>query len=288
MSFTISTDSCSDLQVSFAKANDIQAIPLEYIVNGVSHFDSLENIMNNKEFFSAMRNGDIPTTSMINNQRHLEFFEELLKNADEVLHISLSSGVSGTADSALIASKEINELYPSKNVLVLDSLCGSIGEGMLVIKAVELRKKGKTIVETFEILQNLRLDIQHVFTVETLSYLEKSGRVSKTIAVLGKLLDIKPILNLNKSGKICLVDKVRKRSRSFQKMVAIMMKNIDLSRNEKLYICHGDCADDAKILESLAIEASGIQTITISNLGAVIGSHGGPGALALFFIGKTR
>ena len=288
MSFTISTDSCSDLHLSFSKKHNIQAIPLEYIIEGIPHFDSLEEITNNKEFFDSMRQGKFPTTSMINTQRHIEFFEELLENSNELLHISLSSGVSGTADSAMLAGKEVLANNPSKKIYIVDSLCGSLGESLLIFKAVDLQNQGKTSEETFDILQELRLNIHHIFTVDTLSYLEKSGRVSKTIAVLGKMLDIKPILNLDSCGKITLKDKIRKRSRSFQKMVEIMMKNIDLTQNSELYICHGDCLSDAERLRDLALDATGIKICNISNLGAVIGSHGGPGAIGLFFIGKKR
>ncbi len=287
MSFIISSDSCCNIHVKDAEENNIKILPLEYIINDVSTFETLEILEDNSDFYKAMEAGAIPSTSMINTTRHFEFFEENLKENKNILHLAFDSGVSGTANAALIAGNDIKEKYPDSNLIVIDTKAGSMGQGLLVLEAIKARNEGKTLEETRDHINGLIQKVNHIFTVDHLSFLHRGGRISKAVALIGGALDIKPIFEINSLGKMHVAGKIRKRRRSLDKLVSMVCERIDPTLHDKFYVCHGNSKEDALYIGENAKAICGVD-YDVTTICSVIGSHTGPNSVAVFFAGKTR
>ncbi|MBQ7925946.1 MAG: DegV family protein [Lachnospiraceae bacterium] len=286
--FKIITDSTADLPVSYLEENDIGCLHLSYILDGETY--GPEKQMDYKEFFDAMRNGKMPTTSQVNPDQAKSYFEEVIKECDEILYIAFSSGLSGTYNSVQVAAAEVLEEHPDKKILVVDTLCASLGEGLVVMKAVNLRKEGKTMDEVAAWIEEHKQNIVHVFTVDDLFHLHRGGRVSKTSAILGTLISIKPKLYVDPEGHLTLLAKVRGRKKSLSALVDYMEEKLGSFRdkNDFYTISHGDCIEDAEYVRDLIKERFGIENCVINNIGPTVGSHSGPGTVALFFMGDER
>ena len=240
------------------------------------------------DFYAKMQNGKIAKTSAVNTEGFVEIFEPTLKEGFDVLYIGFSSGLSTTYNSARLAAEELKPKYPERKIITLDSLCASAGQGLLIRLALDKKNEGKTIEEVAEYVQNTRLNVCHWFTVDDLVYLKRGGRISPTVAFVGNMLGIKPVLHVDDEGHLVNVTKVRGRRASIK---ALFDKYTELATDTKsghVYISHAACENDAIELAKMIENAHGVKTEIITDVGPVIGAHSGPGTLALFFVGNKR
>ncbi len=283
------TDSCSDLTNDFVKAMDLKIVPLSVEIEGKSYFHYPdERELKIKDFYQMLRNKKIAKTSLVNVGTFLEFFEPYAKSGEEVLYIAFSSALSGTYQSSLVASEELKEQYPNSNIHVVDTLAASMGQGLLIWYADQMRKKGSTIVEIKDWLNKNKLNLCHLFTVDDLGTLKRGGRLSDTQAFLGSLLKIKPILHVSDEGKLVPIKKARGRDFSLESMVALMTDNITEPEKQTIFISHGDCLEEAKKVGSMIKDKFNVKEIIYNTIGPVIGAHSGPGTIAVFFMGNKR
>lgn len=284
--YVITTDSTVDLSKEFLNEKEITVLSLSYILDGVTYKDM--GGLTGKEFFDKLRNGSLPTTSQINPEEAKETFEQIVKEGKDILHIAFSSGLSGTYNSCRIAAEDLMEEYPESKVIVIDSLCASMGEGLLLYKAIELKEEGKSLEELADWVEANKLHICHNVTVDDLFYLHRGGRISKATAVLGSMVKIKPIIHMDNEGKLVVIGKERGRKKSITNLVDRMEKQMGEYDNSTCMITHGDCEEDALYLKTLLEERFGVKKVIIHGIGSVIGSHTGPGVLAVFFMGAER
>ena len=281
--FIIVTDSTTDLPKSYYAEHQIPVISLSYIMDGVTYpdFDGLSG----KEFFDKIREGSMPTTSQINPEQAKTFLEPFMKDGQDVLYICFTSGLSGTYNSVRLAAEEMMEDYPERKICVVDSLCASMGEGLLLYKAVELKEQGKSMEEIVDWLENNKLNICHDVTIDDLFHLHRGGRVSKASAVVGSMIKIKPIIHVNAEGKLIVIEKERGRKKSIMALANRMEEKSAGFENDVVMIVHGDAQEEAEFLKQEIENRFGIQNIIINCIGSVIGSHTGPGVIALFYMG---
>ncbi len=288
--FKLITDNTADLPPEYLREHRVDYLALSYVLDGEVY--GKEKDLDNKVFYGMMRNGRMPTTSQVNPEEARAFFEECMKENKELLYLAFSSGLSGTCNSAKIAAAEIMEERPDVKIVVLDSLAASLGEGLLVHKAVRLRDQGKTLEETAEWLEGHRRNLVHVFTVDDLFHLHRGGRVSRTAAILGTLAAIKPKLHVDDEGHLILIGKVRGRKKSLNALVDYMEEKMGSwaqeNRDDYVFISHGDAAEDAEYVKNQIQERFGMEHFLIHNIGPTIGAHSGPGTVALFFMGESR
>lgn len=286
--FKIVTDSTADLPKEYLEEHHLGCMNLSYIVDGVSYGQDQE--LDYKEFYAMMRNGKMPTTSQVNPEEAKVHFEEYIKTDKEILYLAFSSGLSGTYNSGRLAAEEVMEEHPDCKIIVIDTLCASLGEGLIVHKAVMLREQGKSLEEVAEWVRDHVLNLVHAFTVDDLYHLYRGGRVSKAAAIVGTLVSIKPQLHVDNDGHLILIGKVRGRKKSLNVLVDYMEDKMGAYRDENdiVFISHGDSLEDAEYVRDQVKERFGIQNFLISNVGPTIGAHSGPGTIALFFIGDSR
>lgn len=289
--FRITTDSTADLPVEYLQEHGVECIPLSYILDGVIYGGEKE--LDWKEFYSMMRNeGKMPTTSQVNPEDAKAFFEQYIQTDKEILHLAFSSGLSGTYNNMCIAADEIMEEHPDCKIVVLDSLCASLGEGLFVHKAIRMRDAGKSLDETAEWLKANVQNLVHVFTVDDLFHLHRGGRVSKAAAVIGTLVAIKPKLHVDSEGHLIVIDKVRGRKKALNALVDYMEEKmgsrLQENKEDYVFISHGDALEDAEYVRDQIRERFGMENFLINHIGPTIGAHSGPGTIALFFMGESR
>lgn len=284
--FVITADSTVDLPKEFLEEKQVPVVSLSYIIDGATYKDG--EGLTSKEFYDKIREGAMPTTSQVNPEQARKLFEPILKEGKDLLHIAFTSGLSGTYNSCRIAAEELCEEYPDRKIIVVDSLCAASGGGMLLYKALELKEQGKSLEEIATWIEENKLHICHDVTVDDLFHLHRGGRVSKTSAVLGTIIKIKPIIHVNDEGKLIVIGKERGRKKALQTLVERMEEKSQGYENDIVMITHGDALEDAEYVKGLIQEKFGITNIMINPLGTVIGSHTGPGVIALFYMGNRN
>lgn len=284
--FQIVTDSSCDFPSHMYAELGLTVVPLTMQYRGNVQDDRNDESL--KDLYDGFRAGETASTSAANPDRWASAIEPHLRAGQDVLVVAFSSGLSTTCQSAVIASEELKEKYPERRIVVVDSLCASLGEGLLVWYACKKRDAGASLEETAAWVEDNKLHLCHWFTVDDLMYLKRGGRVSATTALVGTMLQIKPVMHVDNEGHLINVSKARGRRASIDaiaKKVAELGQDYD---NSTMFIVHGDCPDDAKYLETLLREKYGAKEVLTSYVGAVIGSHSGPGTLAVFFLGDHR
>lgn len=286
--FIITTDTTSDLPESYVKEHNIEIHPLYYNLDGVIYGGDVK--LNPKDFYAIMRSGQMPTTMAVNPETAKDIFKKYLELGMDVLHIGFSSALSGSYNNAMIAANELKEEYPDRNIILIDSLSASLGEGLLVHKAVMLKETGKSLEETAAWIEENKLHICQIFTVNDLFHLQRGGRVSKATAIIGTMINVKPILHVDNEGRLIPLQNVRGRKRSLATLVDNMEEQIKgyENQNDIVFISHGDSIEDAEYVASLIKSRFGIQSFLIDYVCPTIGSHSGPGTIALFFMGANR
>lgn len=284
--FAITTDNNSDLPMTYFKEHDVGLMSLSYTVDGQTY--DAHHPMPDVDFYARMRAGAMPTTAQVNPEEARRVLEQALETHDSVLHIAFSSGLSGSYQSARIAAMELQEQYPDKQIVVVDSLAASLGQGLLVHIAVQMRDAGQSFQQTVDWCMENRLHVVHLFTVDDLFHLYRGGRVSKATAIVGSMLNMKPVLHVDDEGKLVAVGKMRGRKRALDDLVKRMGEQIGGYENKTFFISHGDCLADAEYVRDQVKEKFGISDCLINFVGPSIGAHSGPGTIALFFLGKQR
>ena len=281
--YVILTDSASDLPSEVAKNLEIEILPMKYSVNGESFMD--ENF-DMKNFYDLLRGKATSLTTQTNIEEFSRHFSKYLDSGKDILYIGFPLSLSGMNNSARVAAKELKENYPERNIIVIDSVCASIGQGLLVYYAALQKNKGLGIKELEVWVNENKLKFCHWFTVDDLYHLKRGGRISNTTAVVGSILNVKPLLSMNSEGNLYIFDKVRGK----RKILDLMSSKISGLNPEynKVFVGHGDCIDDAKYVAEKIKESSPDIDITITHMGPIIGTHVGPGMVALAFVGYSR
>ena len=286
MSYQIITDSCCDFTKEMYEKLGLVVAPLMVNFRGQTYPDRNDDSL--KDMYAGLRAGEVATTSAANPEQWQELMEPYLQKGEDLLVLAFSSGLSTTYQSASMAADELRAMYPDRTISVVDSLCASLGEGLLAYYACKKRDEGLSLQELTQWLLDNRLHLCHWFTVDDLMYLKRGGRVSAATAIMGTMLNIKPVLHVDNEGHLINVGKARGRKASIQAMakkVAELGAGYD---NSTMFISHGDCLEDAQYLAGLLKGQYGAKEVYINYVGAVIGSHSGPGTLALFFMGDHR
>jgi len=286
MAYRIVTDTCCDFPEQMYAELNLSVVRLSVNYKGQTTDTYTEDWL--KDMFDGLRAGEVATTAAVNPTGWQEVIEPILQAGDDVLVLAFSSGLSATYQSAVIAAEELREKYPDRTVNVVDTLCASRGQGLLVYYACQKRDAGFSLNDLTAWCEENKYRLCHWFTVDDLMYLKRGGRISAATALVGTMLKIKPVLHMDDEGHLINMSKTRGRKASIE-AIADKMGELGLpGENETVFICHGDCMDDAQYLERLVKERYGVKNVLIYYVGAVIGSHSGPGTLALFFMGKER
>ncbi len=286
--FAILVDAGTDLPRDFYEKFDVDFIPMTCSMDGRDYVDDAGVSLPYKEFYEQMRQGKVFTTSMINTEVYGEWFRKYLDEGRDLLAITLSSGISSSYNSACIAAEELRGQYPDRKLIVVDGLNASLGGGLVAFYAQKQRGEGKTIEETAEWLENNKKNIQHLFTVDDLMFLQRGGRIGKGTAVLGTLMGIKPLLDVDPEGRLRNCSKKRGRKGALDGIVDWMSELATSDHFDCITISHGDCEEDADYVIKKVTERFKVDLIVKNYIGPTIGSHSGPGTIALFFYGKER
>lgn len=287
--YVIVTDSSADLAEEMVKELDVSVLPLSFILRGTT----LKNYPDNRdmapgEFYRLIREGEMPTTSAVNMQEYVDFLTPTLEAGKDVLVLAFSSGLSATCQSANLAAEELREKFPERKIYVVDTLCASLGQGLLVWYAAKKKQAGESMEAVRDWCEENKLHLCHWFTVNDLMHLKRGGRVSAATAVAGTLLQIKPVLHVDDEGKLINMAKARGRGAALDALVKKAEETgTDLSE-QVIFISHSDCLDDAKYVGDKLKEKCHVKDVVYNFIGPVIGSHTGQGCVALFFLGQPR
>lgn len=285
--YVIFTDSACDLGPEILEKMNVKSLSLTLMYDSDGTVYSNDEV-DPKEFYKKMREGATAKTSAINSETFKSAFEQELKDGRDVLYIGFSSGLSNTYNAGRIACGELKQEYPDRKAIAVDTLSASAGFGLLLALTVKKRDEGATIEEAAEFAESTRLHLCHWFTVDDLKYLKRGGRVSPTVAFVGGLLGIKPVMHMDNEGHLINMTKVRGRTAAIQALADKFGELAIDKTTGPVYICQGDCEDDAKALAKIVKDTYGVEVELTVFTGPVIGAHSGPGTLAIFFLGKER
>lgn len=287
--FVILTDSSADLGEELVRELDVQVLPLGFVMDDHNYLNYPDNReMDPHLFYERLRNGDIATTNAVNVAQYTEALEPLLQAGKDVLILAFSSGLSTTYNSSRLAVEELSAKYPDRKLYTVDTLSASLGQGLLVWYASKARERGGTIEEVRDWVEERRLNLCHQFTVDDLHFLKRGGRISAATAVVGSMLQIKPVLHVDDEGHLINIGKARGRQAALKALVDRMEETAIDSGSLTVFISHGDCLEDARTVAEMVKKRFNVQDIYINYVGPVIGAHSGPGTVALFYVGTER
>jgi len=290
MSFCIFTDSSANVPDEFIDRYHLEVLTLVFRDENGAEFRSYERGKKTdlRQFYKMMREGSVFRTSLVPPEQALAAMEPVLASGQDILYIGFSSGLSGTCQSVRNAMDLLREKYPQRQLMSVDTLAAATGEGLLVILACREREKGRSIGEVCDWLEKNKLHMCHWFTVEDLKYLKRGGRISAAAAMLGTMLQIKPVMHMDDEGHLIPVSKVRGRRASLDALVAHMEELAIRPQEQLVAIIHGDCQEDAEYVRTQVVRKFHPKEIIVSTLDPVIGAHSGPGTVSLFFLGTHR
>ena len=286
--FDIVTDSACDMPQAYYEEHGVECVNLGFTMNNVNYGGENGEFMSEKDFYAQLREGSMPTTYQVTGEMAKEHMEKSLQNGRDLLVITFSSGLSGTSGSFVVASRELAEKYPERKIRVVDSLCASMGEGLLLDYVIKKADSGASLDETAQYAEDLKLHICHHFTVDNLFHLKRGGRISGATAVIGSILKIKPVMHVNDEGKLIALSKAMGRKKALHTVVDNLLAGADMDENDPIFISHGDCIEDVEYVKSLIWERMPNVEIVVNYVGTVIGAHAGAGTIALFNKGKCR
>jgi DegV family protein with EDD domain len=288
MKTVILTDSCCDLPIDFVKENNIEVMPLRVNIKGKEIKDDLGQSIEYKAFYDMIREGEMPSTSQVNAYEFTEAFEKYSNQGYSIIYIGFSSALSGCVNSARIAKENVEGEISSADITIIDTKCASMGLGLVVYYAASMLKNGASKDEVVAWIEDNKLKVNHWFTVDDLNHLKRGGRVSSTAAIVGTMLNIKPILHVDDEGRLIPVSKVKGRKKSIKGLQESLKERIINPEEQTIFISHGDCLSEAEHLKDLILDEVQVKEVIINNVGPAVGSHSGPGTIALFFIGESR
>ena len=284
--YAIITDSSCDLPQELARSLEVEILSLEIVMeNGETKLNHQVDV---KDFYQDLREKKHITTSAVGIDRFMSFMEPYLAEGRDVLYLGFSSGLSGTFNAGFVASQELAEKYPDRKIYAVNTLCASLGQGLLVYLCAKLRQEGADIEEVRHYAEDNKLHLCHWFTVDDLFFLKRGGRVSAATAVLGTMLSIKPVMHVDDAGKLINVEKARGRRAAVDTLFNKMKATAINPENQTCFICHGDCLEDAEYLANRLRTELGVPQVIVDYTGPVIGAHSGPGTLAVFYLGTER
>ena len=287
--YVIVTDSSADLTDGMVKELGVEVLPLSFTVKGQTYHNYPDNRdMDPKDFYAMLRSGEMATTAAVNVADYTSALEPLLESGKDVLVLAFSSGLSATYQSSVIAVNELKEKFPERKIFTVDTLCASMGQGLLVYLAAKKKQAGATIEEVRDWTEENKLKLCHWFTVDDLHFLKRGGRISAATAVVGSMLHIKPVLHVDDEGHLINMGKARGRGASLTAVVDRMEETVTDPAEQVVFISHGDCLADAEKVAADVKKRFGVKEVVINYVGPVIGAHSGPGTLALFFLGSKR
>lgn len=286
--FVIITDSCCDLPRDIIEKKQIPFVSLTFNYHGEEYKDDLGESMPSVKFFNDMKNGAIPKTSQPSSQAFYDAFKGIVSKGMDVIYICVSTGLSGTFNSANIAKNMIKEEFPEARVYIIDILTASLGQGIMVLKAYEMKDDGASYEEIVDYLEMNKQRVNTYITVDDLSHLKRGGRISAAAATIGIVLHIKPLLTLNHEGKVMPIVKIRGRKKVIKRLAEIVIERIENDEEQTIAICHGNCFEEALKLKEYILQEVKVKDVLINYIGPAVGAYGGPGALAVFFMGKER
>ena len=287
--YVLITDSSAALSQAMVQELGVTVLPLSFTIPGKTYRTYPDNReMDLPLFYDMLRAGELATTSAVNVAEYTQAVEPILQEGKDVLILAFSSGLSSTYQASVLAAGELREKYPDRKIYTVDTLCASLGQGLLVYLAAQEQRKGKSIEEVRDWAEETKLHLCHQFTVDDLHFLKRGGRISATTAVVGSMLQIKPVLHVDNEGHLINIGKARGRQASLQALVDKMEKTVTEEGRKTVFISHGDCRKDAVTVADMVRERFGTQDIRINYVGPVIGAHSGPGTLALFYLGTER
>ncbi len=287
--FVILTDSSADLSADMVQKLNVEVLPLGFVLDNQTYRNYPDNReMDPHVFYERLRAGDVATTNAVNVAQYVEALEPLLQAGKDVLVLAFSSGLSTTYNSSRLAVEELSARYPERKLYTVDTLCASLGQGLLVWYAARERERGRSIEEVRDWIEEHRLNICHQFTVDDLHFLKRGGRISAATAVVGTMLQIKPVLHVDDEGHLINIGKARGRQASLKALVDKMEQTALDSGSLTVFISHGDCLEDARTVADMVKNRFGVEEVYINYVGPVIGAHSGPGTVALFYAGTER
>ena len=287
--FVILTDSSCDLPAKMVEELGVEVISLSLEIDGKEFTNEFaKSKLSVPGFYQLLRNGQVAKTSAANIGQFVLIMEPMLKAGKDILYLGFSSGLSATYNSGCNAARELCAQYPDRKIYAVDTLCASLGQGMLVYNAALKQKEGATLEEVRDYVEANKLKLCHWFTVDDLHFLKRGGRISPTTAIVGSLLNIKPVLHVDDEGHLISISKVRGRKAAVKALADHCASGAVNPKEQTMFICHGDCEEDAKTLAKMIKMELGVKEIIIDYTGPVIGSHSGPGTLALFYFGNSR
>jgi len=286
--FDIITDSTCDMPTAFYEEHGVTCVKLGFTMNNINYEGESGEAIAPKDFYAKLREGAMPTTYQVTGEMAKQYMEKSLQNGRDVLVVAFSSALSGTAGSFIVAARELSKKYPKRKVCVVDSLCASMGEGLLLYYVIKKADEGAKIEDVVNYAEDLKLHICHHFTVDNLFHLKRGGRVSGATAVIGSILKIKPVMHVDNEGRLVAIGKAMGRKKSLHTLVDNLFESADMDENDPIFISHGDCMEDVEYVKSLILAQRPNTEIVVHYVGAVIGSHSGAGTVALFNKGRKR
>lgn len=288
--YVIVTDSSADLSQELVKEMDISVLPLSFLIEGRTLRNYPDNRdMEPKEFYQLLRDGHMATTNAVNMSQYVEFLTPILESGKDVLILAFSSGLSSTCEAGMMAAQELRESFPERKIEVVDTLCASMGQGLLCWYAARKRLAGESMEAVRNWCEENKLRLCHWFTVDDLNFLKRGGRVSAATALVGTMLQIKPVLHVDDEGHLINVSKARGRRASLDTLAdKVGELALEPEKQPLMMISHSDCAQDAQYVADRIREKYGVTEFVLNNIGPVIGAHTGPGCVALFFVGENR
>ncbi len=286
MAYKIFSDTGSNYTDEMAKEKNVTIIPLSFFINGKEYKNSNKQIM--EEVYAALRRKENVTTGSINTFTFEEAFTKELEKGNDIIYLAFSSGLSGTYQNAMVAKKNLEEKYPDRKIIVIDSLSATLGQGLLLTYACEFRDSGESLEDVASFIEANKLRMSHLFTVDEMFYLYRGGRITKATYLVARFAAIKPIMHVDDEGHLQALGKVIGRKATLKKMIEMIVETIDEPEKQYIYIAHGDCQDDAMWFKNELEKRFKSKGIFVDYLTPVIGAHSGPGTMAIFYLSKHR
>jgi DegV family protein with EDD domain len=288
MKTIIITDSCCDLSIDYIKENNLEVLPLSYNFGSECHKENFGREEDYKNFYDRLRNGEISSTSQINSFIFEEVFKKYLDLGYSIIYIAFSSELSGTYGSAISAVESLKTQNNDVDITIIDSKSASTGQGLLVYYACEMLRSGNSKESIINWVEQNKLRVNHWITVDDINHLRRGGRISKTVATIGSVLDIKPILKIDDDGRLISIGKARGRKKSIKFLADKVREKVVNQEEQTIFISHADSEDEANTLMDIIKSEINVKSVLISSMGPVVGSHVGPGTIAVFFLGDNR